>query len=79
MDTRQVVANPRLSAGSTAASYWLHFFLCTTETTPHADLKKLRPPLDIGSQINARPELLPEADARQERSNCLICQGGFVG
>jgi hypothetical protein len=31
-----------------------------------ADVKKLLPTLDIGSHINARPELLPEADATQE-------------
>jgi hypothetical protein len=30
--------------------------------------KKLRPTLDIGSHINARYELLPEAGARHERT-----------
>jgi hypothetical protein len=48
--------------------YWLRLFPCTTEKKHHADLKPLCPTLDIGSHINAGPELLPEAGARDERT-----------
>ena len=53
--------NPRISAGSTVASSWLRLFRGTKGKKHDADLKKSLPTLDIGSHINARPELLLEA------------------
>jgi hypothetical protein len=39
----------------------------------------LRRPLDIGSHINARPELLPEAGARHERTLEAVSSRPFIG
>jgi len=48
--------NPRISAGSTVASDWLRLFPCTKEKKHHAELKKVRPTLDIGSHINVKAQ-----------------------
>jgi len=60
-----VVANPRISAGSTVASYWLRLCRCTKGKKHDEDLKKWLTTLDIGSHINAGPQLLPEAGAQR--------------
>src|SRR5262249_36408585 len=71
-EARQVVPNPRISAGSTVVLYWLRLFRSTSRSTTgknaDADLKKLRPTLDIESHINAAPQPLPEAGARHKRT-----------
>jgi hypothetical protein len=60
-----VVLNPRIAAGAPVASYWLRLFQCTTGKKYDADLKKLFTSLDIGSHINARPQLRPKAVAKR--------------
>ena len=44
-------------------SSWLRLFPCTQDKMTNEDLKKLATTLDIGSHINARLQLLPEARA----------------
>ena len=40
-DASQVVANPRIAAGSTVGSYWLRLFRCTEDKKHLDDLKKV--------------------------------------
>jgi hypothetical protein len=55
-ETRQVVANPWIAAGSTVTSDWLRLFPATKEIKPYANLKKLRPTLDSGNHSNAHAQ-----------------------
>jgi hypothetical protein len=65
-----VVLNPRIAAESTVASYWLRLLQCTTYKKQDADLKKLFTTLDIGSHINAAPQLCPKAPGSQGMLPC---------
>src|SRR5262249_44918535 len=62
-DTRKVVPNPRLFAGSTVAYCWLRRFRCTEVKKHDEDLKNRLAPLDIGSHINAALQAPPIAEA----------------
>jgi hypothetical protein len=64
-DASQVVANPRISAGSTVVSDWLRLFRCTQNKKHHDDLTKLLPTLDIGSRSNAGRQRQPEAGTQR--------------
>jgi hypothetical protein len=73
-----VGANPRLSACSTVVSYWLRLFRETKGKNHDADVKKLLPPLDIGSHINAGAQPRPKAEARNERTlEAVACTPWF--
>jgi transposase len=66
-DARKVGANPRRAAGSTVVSSWLRLFRWTLYKRTKNMQNNRSPTLDIGSHINARRQLLPEAGARYER------------
>src|SRR5262245_53559301 len=73
MDASKVVANPRISACSTVVFYWLWLFRSTKGKNEDADVQKWLPTLDIGSHINARLHLRPEAGA-QRRLEAVKCK-----
>jgi Transposase IS116/IS110/IS902 family len=64
-ETRQVVTNPRRSAGSPGAFYWLRLCRCPREKTTMKTDKRESSTLDLGSHLNARHEPLPEAGAER--------------
>jgi len=60
-------------------SYWLRLFRETKGKNEDADVKKLRPTLDIGSHINATLQALPIAEATQERRLSAVACRPIIG